>query len=22
LMFVMGRLINKRNGVEDIIWKP
>ena len=21
LMFVMGRLINKRNGVEDIIWK-
>ena len=22
LMFVMGRLINKRNNVEDIIWKP
>ena len=22
LMFVMGRLINKRNDVEDIIWKP
>ncbi len=22
LMFVIGRLINKRNGVEDIIWKP
>ena len=22
LMFVMGRLINKRNGIEDIIWKP
>ena len=22
LMFVMGRLVNKRNGVEDIIWKP
>ena len=22
LMFVLGRLINKRNGVEDIIWKP
>jgi len=22
LMFVMGRLINKRKGVEDIIWKP
>ena len=22
LMFVMGRLINKRNGVEDIIWNP
>ena len=22
LMFVMGRLINKRNGVDDIIWKP
>ena len=22
LMFVMGHLINKRNGVEDIIWKP
>ena len=22
LMFVMGRLINKRNGVKDIIWKP
>ena len=21
LMFVMGRLINKRNGIEDIIWK-
>jgi cob(I)alamin adenosyltransferase len=21
LMFVVGRLINKRNGVEDIIWK-
>ena len=22
LMFVVGRLINKRNDVEDIIWKP
>jgi len=22
LMFVMGRLINKRNSIEDIIWKP
>ena len=22
LMFVIGRLINKRNNVEDIIWKP
>ena len=22
LMFVMGRLINKRKGIEDIIWKP
>ena len=22
LMFVMGRLINKRNNVEDVIWKP
>ena len=22
LMFVLGRLINKRNGIEDIIWKP
>ena len=22
LMFVMGRLINKRNCVDDIIWKP
>ena len=22
LMFVMGRLVNKRNDVEDIIWKP
>ena len=22
LMFVIGRLINKRNGIEDIIWKP
>ena len=22
LMFVMGRLINKRNDIEDIIWKP
>ena len=22
LMFVIGRLINKRNGVDDIIWKP
>ena len=22
LMFVVGRLINKRNGIEDIIWKP
>ena len=22
LMFVMGRLINKRNGIKDIIWKP
>ena len=22
LMFVMGRLINKRNNIEDIIWKP
>ena len=22
LMFVMGRLINKRYGIEDIIWKP
>ena len=22
LMFVMGRLINKRNGIEDVIWKP
>ena len=22
LMFVMGRLINKRNDMEDIIWKP
>ena len=22
LMFVTGRLINKRNGIEDIIWKP
>jgi len=22
LMFVMGRLINKRKGIDDIIWKP
>ncbi|RZD46360.1 MAG: ATP:cob(I)alamin adenosyltransferase [Thaumarchaeota archaeon] len=22
LMFVMGRLINKRKGIEDILWKP
>jgi len=22
LMFVIGRLINKRNNIEDIIWKP
>ena len=22
LMFVIGRLINKRNGIQDIIWKP
>ena len=22
LMFVIGRLINKRNDIEDIIWKP
>jgi len=22
LMFVIGRLINKRNSIEDIIWKP
>jgi len=22
LMFVMGRIVNKRNNVEDIIWKP
>ena len=22
LMFVIGRLINKRKGIEDIIWKP
>ena len=22
LMFVMGRLINKRNDIDDIIWKP
>ena len=22
LMFVLGRLINKRKGIEDIIWKP
>ncbi len=22
LMFVLGRLINKRKGIEDILWKP
>ena len=22
LMFVMGRLVNKRKGIDDIIWKP
>ena len=22
LMFVLGRLINKRKGIEDVIWKP